>query len=65
MLVQLDKVLLTIGYFYLILPTSYAENNRLPLIMLSFLGGFSRYVKFKTCLIDNATFRLHYQVGCK
>jgi len=30
--------------------------------MLSFLGGFSRYVKFKTCLIDNATFRLHYQV---
>ena len=63
MLVQLDKVLLTI--VYLILSSSYAENNRLPLIMLSFLGGFSRYVKFKTCLIDNATFRLHYQVGCK
>ena len=29
--------------------------------MLSFLGGFGRYVKFKKCLIDNATFRLHYQ----
>ena len=29
--------------------------------MLSFLGGFGKYVKFKKCLIDNATFRLHYQ----
>jgi len=29
--------------------------------MLGFLGGFKGLVKFKRCLIDNTTFRLHYQ----
>lgn len=29
--------------------------------MLGFLGGFKGYVQFKRCLIDNTTFRLHYQ----
>jgi len=29
--------------------------------MLSYLGGFKGLVQFKKCLIDNTTFRLHYQ----
>jgi len=29
--------------------------------MLNFLGGFKGLVQFKRCLIDNTTFRLHYQ----
>ena len=29
--------------------------------MLTYLGGFKSLVKFKKCLIDNRTFRLHYQ----
>lgn len=29
--------------------------------MLSLLGGFKGLVQFKRCLIDNTTFRLHYQ----
>ena len=29
--------------------------------MLSYLGGFKGLVQFKACLIDNTTFRLHYQ----
>ena len=29
--------------------------------MLNFFDGFGRYLKFKDCLIDNLTFRLHYQ----
>jgi len=29
--------------------------------MLSYLAGFKGFVKFKRCLIDNTTFRLHYQ----
>jgi len=29
--------------------------------MLGFLGGFKGLVQFKRCLIDNTTFRLHYQ----
>ena len=29
---------------------------------LSLLAGFKGYIQFKKCLIDNTTFRLHYQV---
>ena len=29
--------------------------------MLGYLGGFKGLVQFKKCLIDNTTFRLHYQ----
>ena len=29
--------------------------------MLSYFGGFKRLIQFKRCLIDNTTFRLHYQ----
>jgi len=29
--------------------------------MLGYLGGFKGFVQFKKCLIDNTTFRLHYQ----
>jgi len=29
--------------------------------MLGFLGGFKGFVQLKKCLIDNTTFRLHYQ----
>ena len=29
--------------------------------MLSFFGSFKNNFKFKNCLIDNTTFRLHYQ----
>lgn len=29
--------------------------------MLGYLGGFKGFINFKKCLIDNTTFRLHYQ----
>ena len=29
--------------------------------MLGYLGGLKGLLKVKSCLIDNATFRLHYQ----
>ena len=37
---------------------------RIKMTMLGILGQVKPFVLFKKCLIDNATFRLHYKVNC-